>query len=702
MSLPKSCLLSAILCLPVAQANAAVPPPADPAIDEVIITATLREQREADVAASIAVLDSGTLRAAGQQHFADVMAMVPNLNFAGASSRPRYFQVRGIGELEQYEGAPNPSVGFLIDDMDFSGLGMAATLFDVAQVEVLRGPQGARYGANALGGLINVTSTAPSDAFNARVNASLGTDAGRGAGGVLNLPLPTLDSAVRLGVQRQRADGFRDNTYLGRSDTNGRDETTARARWHWQAGAETTLDASLLHVDLDNGYDAFAIDNSRTVLSDNPGEDSQRATGASLRLATPGPGDTRVRLSSAHVQSDSVHAYDGDWGNAESWAPYTYDYTYRALRGRDTTTLEARLESAAGPEARVAWLVGAWHQQLRESITERSTGRYADPDFPEFDSVSDFTATSRYRAQTLALFGQLDLRLGGGWQASLGLRQETRDARFRATDTDLAPRDKQWGGHLTLSHALGTEGLAWLGVTRGFKAGGVNPSPQLPARLREFGPEHVSGVELGIRQSWLAHRVRGELVLFHMQRQDLQVRTNEQLVLGDPNTFVFFTDNAARGRNQGAEVRLDWLATPQLSLGIAAGLLRATVSGVQRDGLTLPTRDAPHAPRWQFATHVAWEHPSGVFLRADVTGMDAFYFGNLPNADRSAAYALTHVRAGWRGERLEVAAYVRNLFNRDYAVRGFSFGNEPPDFPEKLYTQPGDPREGGLTVSWQF
>src|SRR5580704_9437681 len=173
--------------------------PSGNSLQEVVVTATLlRDQPVQAVPASITVLDSATLQAVGQQHFEDVIGMVPNLNWSGDTNRPRYFQIRGIGELDEYQGAPNPSVGFLIDDIDFSGLGSAATLFDMDHIEVLRGPQGTRYGANALAGLIYAQSAAPEDSFDGRVEVG-GADYGTlSYGAMLTGPVSSLDSSFRL------------------------------------------------------------------------------------------------------------------------------------------------------------------------------------------------------------------------------------------------------------------------------------------------------------------------------------------------------------------------------------------------------------------------------------------------------------------------------------------------------------------------
>src|ERR1700691_6258641 len=156
---------------------------ADDSLQEIVITASLRDSSAADLPQSVTVLDAATLQAAGVQHFEDVLAMTPNLSWASGSARPRFFLMRGIGEVEQYQGAPNPSVGFLIDDIDFSGVGSPATLFDVGSVEVLRGPQGTSYGANALAGLISVHTQDPGDHFELRSEVS-GADYGTGSAGI--------------------------------------------------------------------------------------------------------------------------------------------------------------------------------------------------------------------------------------------------------------------------------------------------------------------------------------------------------------------------------------------------------------------------------------------------------------------------------------------------------------------------------------
>src|SRR6202167_2768203 len=107
-------LAALCVCAPLAFAD-------DSTLSEVVITASLRPTTAADLPQSVTVLNADTLRAAGVQHFEDVLGLIPDLNWAAGTTLPRFFQLRGIGEVEQYQGAPNPSVGFLIDDIDFSG-----------------------------------------------------------------------------------------------------------------------------------------------------------------------------------------------------------------------------------------------------------------------------------------------------------------------------------------------------------------------------------------------------------------------------------------------------------------------------------------------------------------------------------------------------------------------------------------------------
>ncbi len=680
-------------------------------LEEVVVSATLlRDQNLQTVPASVSVLDAQTLGRAGQQHFEDVLALVPNLNWAGGTARPRYFQIRGIGEREQYEGAPNPSVGFLIDDVDFSGIGMAATLFDVSQVEVLRGPQGTRLGANALAGLISFKSADPSTTPALFVDAS-GADYNTGSVGVVATgPVESLNSAWRLSVEKFRSDGFRDDVFLGRKDTNNRDELTARLKWRWNASDDTRVDFTLLHSDIDDGYDAWSIDNTWRSESDRPGVDTQRATAASVHLESSAWSAGTLTVIGAYARSDSINSYDGDWGNAAMWAPYTYDYFARSDRDRSTGSVEVRFASAAPKQAGdVAWLVGVYGLRLTEDGRDTSVGTYANPFDPSFDGVLDDFLTSRYHSNNEALFGQLDGLFTARLRWSAGLRGEVRKSDYQDAGvwqgdprvSNLSSRDTMVGGQVSLSYDFSQTATAYTSLSRGYKGGGFNLG-RVPQDRLEFRPEFLWNYEVGMKSSWLGGRVYTDTSIFYSRRRDVQVRTGDQLDRSDPNSFVFFTDNASAGYNYGLESSLRWQVTERWDVNASLGLLRTRYLNYDQGDMILPDREQAHAPKYQGAVSAGWHHPRGWVARVDVTALGAFYFDVPPNDTRSSAYALTNLQFGYEAARWSAYLWSRNVFDREYAVRGFYFGNEPPDFPNKLYIQRGDPRQVGVTFHYSF
>ena len=135
------------------------------AIDEIVVNGDWRDTTLSEVDSSLILINDEDIRKKQYKHFEDITYLVPNLNFAASDSRPRYFQIRGIGERSGYEGTPNSSVGFLIDDIDFSGQAGIASVYDVDQVEVYRGPQGSRMGASSLAGMIYIKTKDPQDLF---------------------------------------------------------------------------------------------------------------------------------------------------------------------------------------------------------------------------------------------------------------------------------------------------------------------------------------------------------------------------------------------------------------------------------------------------------------------------------------------------------------------------------------------------------
>jgi iron complex outermembrane recepter protein len=668
-------------------------------LETLTVNADLRDISQDKIAASVSILDELELQDRGATHFGDVLLQLPNVNFSAEGSRPRHIQIRGMGERDEYTGAPNASVGFSIDDIDFSGIGMAANLFDVKQVEVLRGPQGTRYGANALAGLINIKSNDPTAYRENLIEVTAGeddlTEVGLMTSGAFN---DDKDSPLyRFSMFKHDSDGFRNNKFLGKDDTNGRDELFLRGKLHFTLTPSTDLDITLLHADIDNGYDAWTLDNNYSTETDEPGEDTQKSTAAAVKFTLDGSENFTLTSITTLADSDMTYGYDGDWVDPTYWGvPFVYNYENK--KDRDTFSQELRLVSK--PASRLFndttdWLAGIYYSNLDEKneTTEEFTGSI-------FSSKS-----SDFEADNIAAFGQLDYHLNEQTVLSSGLRIEHNSQDFSSSlGEDLSPSDNLFGGHISIAHDLNQQHNVYASISRGYKAGGFNAGlgdAGVDQRFLKFDDEWSINYEVGLKSSLVNNTLKTALTAFYTDRKDPQF--DGYSFLGSKYAYVFYTENLDSAENYGIEVEFDWQANNNWNVFGSLGLLETEVDGQPlNSAFVMSGRDQAHAPSYQYNIGSQYRNQSGFFARIDVTGVDAFYFDNVHDF-KSDSYTITNARIGYEIDNWEVYLWGKNIFDEEYATRGFFFTNEPSYLlPPKEYSRLGDPRQFGLTARMRF
>lgn len=661
------------------------------AIEEVVVTAEFRPMSAAEVPRSVSVLDpdaNGDLI----NHLDELLSRAANVNLTSGASRARFFQIRGIGERSQFVEPLNPSVGLVVDGVDLSGLGGAATLFDVQQVEVLRGPQGTLYGANAMAGLINVVTPDVTENVSGSLQVDAGNYSARGAGGVLAGPIGD-DVGFRISVRTYQDDGFIDNIYLNRDDTNARDERTLRGKLQgklskgsWQLAAGS--------IDVDNGYDAFSLDNNRNTRSDEPGLDAQESLYLSFNASTTLSDTVLGEVALGWVDSDMAYGYDEDW-TFDGFHPFGYRSTDLYLRDVETRTADVRLLSAPGQglaDGAVDWLVGLYALDK------------------EVDFSRDYTFvgglfSSDYAIDRLALYGELAANLADDMRISVGLRAEQHESSYRdSAGMQFSPDNDLVGGRLLLERSLASGNLLYMSLTRGYKAGGFNTDGSLDADLREFDPESLWNMEVGFKGSLMDERLALSAALFRMQRRDVQISTSITRLREDGSAeFIGYTGNGAKGVNQGVEVEAVLQATDRLQLTASAGLLDAEFeSYINGSGEDLDGRDQAQAPAYQYYFAVDYRFTQALRLNISLEGKDGYYFSD-GHAERSPSYALYNGSLRYSVDAWELSAWGRNLGDKDYFVRGFSFPNDPRDgYTATRWTQLGSPRQFGVSAKVSF
>lgn len=687
-------------------------------IEVISVVSSFKPQPLAQVPTSIAIVDQQKITDQSMQHFEELINSVANLNFSGESSRPKYIQIRGVGERSEYQGAPNSSVGFIVDDIDLSGLGMAASMYDVQQVEVLRGPQGTRFGANALAGLVYIKSNDPTSSPEHGLRVTVGDDdlistAGYSSGAI------TDKLTYRVSVEKHDQDGYRDNDFLDKDDTNGIDELTGKIKLRYQAADDLRFDFTYIFADLDNGYDVWTLDNNGfDTLTDKPGESDQDSKGSSVKVTYDGLSIGQLTSITSYTSTDYDQSYDGDWANPEFWAerscdaydddwnvigkePCVYDYIWDKQAERDVFTQEFRLSS--NETSRIFadstdWTLGLYYSDLDENNDLESY----------YNGWEDEILQSDYEADSFALFTQLDVHLPNDFELSVGLRGERRETDYSdSAGENFSPSENMWGGHIALSKQLNDEHNAYARISRGYKAGGFNMG--LPAELskyKEYDTETLVNYEIGMQSSFLENSLTSRLAVFYMDRSDQQVNASQQNP-ENPQRFIIYTSNAAASDTYGAEIELNWYAMDNLDVYATAGYLDASYDDYSyRDKygseIDISGREIAHAPNYTYSVGSTYRDASGLFANINMSGKDGFYFSDSHN-EKSNSSRLINAKIGYEFSQLSVYIWGRNLTDEKVATRGFYFGNEPDiDWEAKTYVKYGAPKQLGITLDYEF
>lgn len=675
-------------------------------VERITIQGDFRRMTVQEAPTSVTALVAERFGQRGAVHLESMLNALANVNFSGGSSRARFIQIRGVGERSQFVDPIQPSVGLLIDGINYSGLAQAAQLFDISQVEVYRGPQSGRFGAHGMAGMLVLESTQPGTEAQGQWQLGFANYGGVRGGFAAGADLGALGRG-RLSVHQQRDDGFIENTYLQRDDTNSRSERNLRVNLFTELAPNWSLRTTFHALRQDNGYDAFSLDNDRTTLSDEPGEDDLRSRAGRLALTYNGWQAADIELSVSTLTADSVYSYDEDWsyvGIAPGWEYSSFD---AYARERDDQTLELRVVSQQPfmlAQRETDWLAGLYIYDRDENLRR---------DFYNWDIDQQDVFSSDYASEHRALYGELTHHLSSAWQITAGARYERYDNDYNdSNQVEANPSDTMWGGRLSLSYLPEVDQLWYLTLARGYKAGGVNGEALGKAQdasltdLRDyllaratFAPELLTSLELGHKVVSADQRLALQAAVFVQQRDDVQLKG----WVNRDQSFVGYLQNAAEGNAYGAELEVTYRVNEAVETFASVGWLATEIEGfVTEDGVDMSGREQAHAPNYQYNAGVRWQLLENLQVTLETDGKDGFYYSDS-HMSRADSMQVLHANVRWKLGAWQLSLWARNLTDEEYGIRGFYFGNDPrKEYITETYEQFGEPRRFGFTANYHF
>lgn len=679
----------------------------------------------------------------------DLSAVVPNFYQPDYGSRmTSSIYVRGFGaRIDQ------PVVGVNVDEIPYLNKNSYDfDLFDIARIEVLRGPQGTLYGRNTIGGQLNIYTLSPLGYSGVRASAEYGT------GNTLRAKASYYgrvsdNFGISVGGFYTRTDGFFDNAYDG-SDCDRGHSAGGRVRMVWQ------------------GADGWSIDNVASVGSSLEGGYAyclyDEASGTVSPVNYNGPNS----YERVNVTDGFVVKHEGEKMLFTSATGYQYlydrmlidnDFTPRSLftlvqQQREHALTEDIVLRSNDDSRRWQWITGAYgfYKRLRMEapvtfledgigdliLGAANAGIQSVMPWAELmieESAFDIASNFEIPTYGLALYHESSLR-AGRWRFTAGLRLDYEASRmdydnytsihyrlspmmpqFKELSMPFAGRERMDFLELLPKFAVNFStgvGELYVAASRGYKAGGFNtqifsdilqnrlmaammedmgmpaqPSPYNEASATTYKPEYSWNYEAGGHLAFAEGRVRTDFSLFWIECRDQQLT-----VFPEGTTTGRMMSNAGRSRSRGVEVSLSWNPTTRLGVWGSYGFTDARFVKFDDGEADYAGNVLPYAPRntvslgATYRLHVGARMLDDVVVNCSWQGAGKIYW-NESNTLRQNFYSQLGASVDLRKGDFTLSLWGRNLTGTDFYTFYFkSVGNS--------FFSHGKPRQLGLTLSY--
>lgn len=676
-------------------------------IEEIIVTASKREERIKDVAGSLTALSNATMANLGVKNIGDFTAYVPGLTYVSTSPGVGQITLRGVTTGARQSTA---TVGTYVDDTPFTSFsrsGSGTTMVpdldpsDIQRLEVLRGPQGTLYGAGAMGGLLKYVTTPPDTGrFEGRLGSEISATRGGGfnysTNGMINVPLSD-KVAVRASGFRRSNTGFIDDVGTGNNNENSSTVEGGRVSVLMKPTDDITVRLTSLYQHTDNqGTPSVDIDpkTRQPIYGDLTQSRALRDTVAQRfhvhnavvnwdwNFATFTSSTSYAKVAArttadvTGVYGPSIKLYSGLLGVPQAttplvWLPTTID--------SQKFTQEFRLASPSN--RRFEWLVGAFYTreqtESHQAIEAASTSGTPLPTV--LRTAYDSSAPSQYRE--FATFGNVNVYFTESFDVGFGLRWAANKQAASQTSTGILNNPALPTSVTTLTSASSdqsttyrvaprwrvTEDLSlYAAAASGYRPGGPNGAPPSASAVPgSYGPDRLWNYETGVKADLFDRKVSLDVAAFYVDWSQIQL-------VSSVSGFQFIA-NGGKASSKGVEGSLTYRPVSGWVLGANGAYTDAklesdapaVIGGKAGDPL-------PNVPKWASTLFTDYSFPAFGDWTASV-GASLRYVGSRYNSYSASttapnmlmdAYTTVDLRAGLSNDEWAFNLFVNNLFDK--------------------------------------